>query len=577
MKILKKAVQSFNHSILRFNILIRHFHLRFINNDTLKFDKDRRENLVPLFALLAALGGVIAHLLLRLYLFGLKTNPKEIWLEQTYFMVLLMAFVGIIFTTIWPNLSLDRRDYVNLLVLPVKIKTLFVTKFISIFIFVFFTTIVINLLSTFIFVFYISRKIKIDALRFGISHFSSHFLAYLFIFFFIACLQGLLKTLCQEKWYKRLSSVFQITLFILFISVMVWFPYIYPLLENLRTSASGFIYFFPPMWFIGLSEKMMGKNALIYTVHLNLILLAFTVLFCIYILNLSRDYHNHLKLIPRKIRTNQILKRFVFLKNMFHSISLKNPLERVIFYLTSKTLNRSHKHKNQLALFIVIPFLITLATLFFLYSKYGVSFFNEINPYLISIPLIFIFFLTMGLRNVISHPVNITANWIFRFPKNYDERFFVKGLKKAFFFTAFVPFFILFFCFYLYIWGFVPAIYHSLYFTAIFLLLINIFFSNYSKIPFISRYVSGRMKKKMLWPFLLAGFFVFLYIFTMIGIFLLKNPEYYFIFYAVVMVISFLLRWIYHYYHHELVITYNKALARVIVNLDFEHKKRDFT
>jgi len=577
MKILKKTVRSLNHNIQRFNFLIRHFHLRFINNDTLKFDKHRRENLITIFALLAALGGVIAHFLLRLYLFGLKTNPDEIWMEQTYFMVLLMAIVGIIFTIVWPNLSLDRRDYINLLVLPVKINTLIITKFISVFIFVFFTTIIFNLLSTIIFTFYISRTIKIAPLRFGISHFSSHFVAYLFIIFLIACLQGLLKTVCKEKWYKRLSAFFQIVLFSLFISVMVWFPNIYPLLESLRAKSSAFIFYFPPMWFVGLSEKMMGKNDLIFTVHLYLILIAFTVLFCFYVLNLSRDYRNYLNLMPRKSITSPISKHFIFLKKAFHSIFLKNPLERVIFYLTSKTLNRSKKHKNQLAVYIIIPFGITMIALLFLYYKNGVSFFKEINLYLISIPLIFIFFLTMGLRNVISHPVNITANWIFRFPKNYDERFFVKGLKKAFFFTAFIPFFILLFSFYLYIWGIRPAIYHSLFFTAIFLLLINVFFSNYSKIPFISRYVSGKINNRLLWPFLMIGFLVYMYIFTVMGIFLIQKPEYYIIFYAIVMFISFLLKWVYYYYHQELVFTYNKALESVIVGLDFDHKKKDFT
>jgi hypothetical protein len=321
----------------------------------------------------------------------------------------------------------------------------------------------------------------------------------------------------------------------------------------------------------------MGKNDLLLNIHLYLILMAFTVLFGLYALNLTRDFRNHFKIIPTRTIPSPILKRFVILKKIFHSLFLQNSLERVIFYLTSKTLNRSKKHKNQLALYIIIPFGFTITALLILYYKYGFVFFKEVNFYLISIPMIFIFFLTMGLRSVISHPVNITANWIFRFPKNYDERFFIKGLKKSFFYTAYIPFFILFFLFYLYIWGFIPAIYHSLFFTAIFLLLINIFFSNYSKIPFISRYVSGKVNYKLLWPFLMAGFIIYLYVFTSLGIFLIQKPEYYIIFYTIVMVISFLLKWVYYYYHQELVITYNKTLERVIVNLDFDHKKRDFT
>ena len=211
-----------------------------------------------------------------------------------------------------------------------------------------------------------------------------------------------------------------------------------------------------------------------------------------------------------------------------------------------------------------------------LYIKNGASFFSTINVYLVAVPLILTFFLILGIRTVVAHPVHLESNWIFILKENNDKRYFVKGLKKAFIFSNILPLFLVLFLFYFYLWGLKSSLYHSLFCIATGLLLINILFTNYVKVPFISSYQDTKYNHKILWPFYLVGFLFFMYFFSVLGIFLIRNPEYYILYYISIFILFFLMKWVHYYYNKELVFTYNKALEQVIVGLDFDSKEKDF-
>ncbi|MCK4836114.1 MAG: hypothetical protein KAT17_05735, partial [Candidatus Aminicenantes bacterium] len=89
-------------------------------------------------------------------------------------------------------------------------------------------------------------------------------------------------------------------------------------------------------------------------------------------------------------------------------------------------------------------------------------------------------------------------------------------------------------------------------------------------IPFISPPERKRRNHKVSGLTFLIGFFSFTYLFSVLGIYLIRNPEFYILFYLSVIMIFFLMKWIYYYYHGELIFTYNKVLDRVMVNLEFD-------
>ncbi len=557
-------------TLKKFWTLTKHFNLRYINNDTLIFDKQKRVNLIALFSLLAVSMGFLSHLLLRLYLFGLQPDPCQIWLEKTYFMTILMSLVGIIFTIMWDNLSPDHRDYLNLVVLPIRPTTLFLSKLLSIVIFVGLTTLVFNLFSTLIFSFYLTRRLNIHPLGFGFFHYLTHFLAYLFIFFIIASIQGIIRGLFKNKWYRNISTILQTTFLTLFISTLIWFPSIFPLLPSLKEESSSFVYLFPPLWFVGLGEILMGRNDSTFSVYIYIIIIAFTIPVGLYLLSIPGFFRKHLKTRQSPRKTLKPSKIKTALKKSFDSMILGNPLERGSFYFSLKTLNRSKKHKMHLLTFLVAPSILVFITLTILYLKFEAPYFKTINIYLIAVPLILIFFMVWGIRITITHVVNPAANWIFTLKPPKDSRHFLSGAKKAFTFSIILPLLMILLFIYFYLWGLLAAASHLFYCLACSLLLINLLFINYPYIPFISPPERKRRNHKVSGLTFLIGFFSFTYLFSVLGIYLIRNPEFYILFYLSVIMIFFLMKWIYYYYHGELIFTYNKVLDRVMVNLEFD-------
>jgi hypothetical protein len=79
----------------------------------------------------------------------------------------------------------------------------------------------------------------------------------------------------------------------------------------------------------------------------------------------------------------------------------------------------------------------------------------------------------------------------------------------------------------------VPAFFHSLFSAATAWLFLEIFFINYEKMPFVSGYVPGKANIKYFWALYLVGFAVYTQAFSVLGLFLMKNPVFYIIYYIV--------------------------------------------
>lgn len=550
----------------RFRALVKHFALRYINNDALLFDRQRRVNLIAWFSLLAAATGFFSHLLLRLYLFGLKPDPLQIWHEKTYFMTVMMALVGILVTVMWDNLTPDHRDYTNLSAMPVDPPTIFLAKSTSVLVFVGWGTLILNVFSTFIFSFYLTRQLNLHPFSIGATHLLTHFLAYLFVFFLIGCIQGIIRVLCNPKWYRHMSTFIQTAFLALFISILIWFPGVYPLLDSLKRDTSLLVYLFPPFWFVGWGETLMGRSDSTFSVYGHIIMIAFAVPVGIYLLSIPRFFRKHHKTrqVPRTVLRPSKLK--TFLKKGFDALILRNPLERGSFYFSLKTLNRSRKHKMQLLTFVIIPTILIFIALTFLYLKFESGFFKTVNIYLIAMPLILVFFLVCGIRMTITHVVHPPANWIFVLNPREESNFFLSGVKKAFAFSIVLPPMLAFFFIYLYLWDIGAAAGHTFYCLACASFLMNLVFIHYSGIPFIDspKKSNGRLSG---FAFLI-GFLGFSYLFSALGLYLLKNPAYYILFYFSLILVFLILKWIDFYYHRRLVFTYNRVLDRVMVHLE---------
>jgi hypothetical protein len=328
-----------------------------------------------------------------------------------------------------------------------------------------------------------------------------------------------------------------------FISVFVWFPRVYVQLPYLKLKSSPFLDYFPPLWFTGMYEKMLGNKESFFTSHLYIALLALVVPAVFYLLSSPIIFKRFLNGSQENGKTSQFFKIFAFIKQGFNAIFLGNPIQRGMFYFVLHTLKRSRFHKLQMAMYMAIPVSYILTRLIYTYSKTGVSSFQVPGAFLISIPLLLYSFLVVGIRMVVRHPIMLNANWVFQITEDVDKKHYIKGLKKALFFSAMLPLFILLFMFYYYCWGWHMAVYHSLYTAAIYLLLTEVFFATYKKIPFAGAYEPGKPNIKVYGVLYLVGFIQYLVTFSDLGLIFLSKPVNYIIFFAVILGFKMLLVW----------------------------------
>jgi hypothetical protein len=533
----------------QFLVLLRHFLLRLFNNDILKFEDQRRESLIIMLTFFMAGGGVIAAFILMPYLLAvLGFTSETAWIEKNLFMTLSMAFTGIISVINWNNMFLDEKDYLYLSGLPVKTNTLFTAKFFSLLAFVGIISVAFHFFPIFIFTFFLGEMYNVNPFyhtsifQFGAVHLFSSFMANLFVFMLVALIQGILMLLLDSKRFKKVSMVVQPLLIMGFVSILIWFPQMVSTIEKLKEKYASFIYYFPPMWFVGFYEQMIGNYDIMFKKLFYIAPTAVTVLVDLYILSIPLCF----KRFSRPSSAGKVNGKFSealgSLKKSLEAKFLENPIRKAIFYFSLSTLNRSRKHKLQLAIYIALPLTFIVTELIILLSRNGWIYFNTFHPFLTAIPLLLYIFIIVGFRVVVLHPITEEANWVFRITEQKNPTHCMKGLKKAFFLIGILPVFILVFFFYLYCWGVVPAVFHSLFSAATAWLFLEIFFINYEKMPFVSTYVPGKANIKYFWALYLVGFVAYTWAFSSLGLFLMQNPLYYIIYYILVADVLYLIK-----------------------------------
>jgi hypothetical protein len=408
-------------------------------------------------------------------------------------------------------------------------------------IFVGLLSIAFNIFSLFIFTFYLAPFAKVNLFYFGFSHLITGFLANLFVFLVAACLQSIFTILFKNRLLGKLSNIIQAVLLVGFISIIVWLPQINSFLPTAKEKLSSFFYFFPPLWFTGIYEKMTGSGDVVFIPHVLIAVTAMIITTALYLVSFPISFKRFLSSGSDPGRKkNLLVQRMIGLAGRsFDSIFLRHPVQRGMFYFVCHALKRSRKHQLQLVTYMALPTAYIMADLVYFHTRSGWAYFKAPNFFLVGASLIFYFFLAAGLRMIVRHPIMLRANWLFQLTEIKEKKHYMKGLKKAVLFLLGLPLFIGLFIFYLYCWGFRLAFFHSLYSAAIFLLLFEMFFNTYKKIPFAGEFEPGKPNLKVYWPLILGGFLEWLVLFSNIGLILLNWPKYYILFFLVI----FALHW----------------------------------
>jgi hypothetical protein len=520
-------------------ILTRHFFGRFFQNDVVSFEDQAKEKVFTGMAFLAILGVQLANALLLKYPFLDSEGPS--WVDKCFFLWFFMLLMGLLAAAEWDVIFPDRRDYLNIVPLPVRIRAIFLAKFSSFFLLSGIFSLSANAGASLVFGLYLTHfrsSSPLFILRYAGAHLVSATAANVFFFFVCALVQGLLMTLLSHRLYRSFSSAFRFLLLTALVFLLIFSvagPQVLPrALSDLTWpggSESPLRRAFAPLWFTGLYERLLGNPDRLFAGLARNAVLAVGLAMLGFFATAWLSYGRHLRKSLDVRRARPAFQRLsAQLSRLFDGLFVRNPTERAVYHFFGLTLRRSPLHKVRLFNYLAASSglaLILLASTGLLRSRLTTD-----SRSLLSIPLILSFFLLLGLRALSNVPASLEANWVFQLTERAPRRYYITGFKKRVLVSLLLPLFSFVFAYSLYLWGWPTALLHSAFGLAASLLILEAFFFRYPKIPFACTYVPGKAKLHLFWlPYLLA-FIAYISFFSALEEFLLRNQRYFLNYFA---------------------------------------------
>jgi len=505
-------------------------------------------------------GIFISVSLARKYAFLLAHFPLSVHQEATledkffflFFSMLVIAFVAVLN---WDTLFPTRKDYNILTPLPVRMRTLLACKGLALVLLLLLFTLTVNVIPTVLFPLIVNsnmgsllhegrfilesgerEQIQKQATLvftgwFVLAHALSVTAGSAFAFLSVVSIQGILITLFRSKMLRRVSRAVQLLMMMSLLSVFFFFPKLIFSFESLQHNEL-FQTLFPPMWYLGLYQMLLGSGDFRLESRIGLTALTMTALCCLltYLVTYKRQVQESWESVETVRRP---ARGFRLLAATFERLVLRNERERATFYFVARTLLRSQQHRVFLAGYFSVGMALVFVVLMDALSMSGAEDWNPQSVPLLSVPLILSFFILAGMRYAFTVPSELEANWIFRLAENKGNASAISGVHKAMLVLGIMPLFMMLFPSYLVVWDATTALLHLAYGFTLALTLIEILLFKFPKIPFTCSYLPGRANLKGLWfPYFLF-FVTYAHAMAELEAWLFGNPLYFILFYAV--------------------------------------------
>lgn len=521
-----------------FPILVRHFFLRLFNNDFIAFEDQMKEKIISFLSLAAILSGHVANSVLMKYMFV----PDEgiSWVEKCYFISFVMLFMGFITVFEWDVIFPDARDFANLLTLPVKLKMIFASKFTSLCLFIGLFALGANSISMLAFWFHLikwqANQGVLFSLFFICVHLSCLFAACFFVFFFFVFVIGALMVIFPTRLFRAFSLFFRTVLMIFCVFLMIYIVLCsftsssyFNSLPAFKANNSLLFYLFPPMWFTGMYESLLGNSDPQFGTCSSIAWMSLFLVMGGFFVSAALGYKKYCrKMDIKKKRSSLFLGPKIILSRLLHTIFLRNPIQRAVFYFVGKTLRYSKIHKIRLAVFAAVG--VSLELIFLASNMRNLESFSQLNTTLLTIPMILMLFLLIGMRSVVNIPLSLEANWIFRITEEHSLNHYVSGLRKGILLYVLCPLFASAFVFFTFLYGWEIGFLHSLYGVVLGGLFIEVLFLRYHKIPFACSYLPGKAKVHIFWLVYFVAFILYVSLTSRIELALLQKPSLFLLF-----------------------------------------------
>src|ERR1700726_3129943 len=183
--------------------------------------------------------------------------------DEYFFLVLSLVVTGAAALWRWDALFLDRRDYTNLVPLPISLRAIFFANLSAILALAALFTVVVNAASLLFFPMAVvgSQNSFAVWIRFTIGHAVAVFTASAFSFFAVFALAGLLMAILPATLFRRVSHAARFILAIGLLALLASSFTVPYLLTKLSVPIARRLAVLPPVSFLGLARTVWLNGA----------------------------------------------------------------------------------------------------------------------------------------------------------------------------------------------------------------------------------------------------------------------------------------------------------------------------
>ena len=439
--------------------------------------------------------------------------------DQLLYVTYSMMALGFIALMIWEGVFPDRRDVRILGVLPLSTRTHVAGRLAALGAFATLFSVGINLPSAVAYglVLFVYEAAA-GPVRIVWAHLIATALAGLFAFFLLILAQGVLLNVFGRTIARRLALGLQVVFVVVLLEALMFVPLLSSVVgaafRNQQPTRSSIAVFLPPAWFLALYDILAGTRR---SVHGALALAAVVATAAVVVTGTALIALSYRRLVRIALETpdggGEGRKRlFGGASRALAAVLGPDPVERAVAGFTLRSLGRSRTHLMLLATYLGVAAGLVVSTLIPLVLSGRLLAFETPSVALLSIPLVFYFFMLVGMRALFGIPIEIKANWIFRLYAPEDRMHAaVGGARLALLLAVVAPIAMAAGLVGIALWGPGVGALHLFFTAALGVLLADVLLVGLRKIPFACTYFPGRSRAPTLWPLFVGAFVVYSY------------------------------------------------------------------
>ena len=513
-------------------LLARMFFGRFFESDLMPPGIAQTRLVFSGFAVLTAPMYLLTFMCLlkyeRIAAFAPERLPTTMLLDELVFVTVSMIGLGALALMTWDGVFPDRRDARTIGLLPLSTRTIVSGRLAALGGVAALFAIGPNLLTGALYgpMLWIHGGAA-GPIRGAAAHLIATGSAGLFVYFLVIAVQGVLLSLLGRRLAQRLALLLQTLFVVLLLQTLLFLPFLRGLVADAfgtRPTVTAAVV--PPAWFLSLYDLLAGTD-LVVPVRYAVVALGVTgAAIVAATLVIVGSYR---RLTRQALETLDAGPARWWRRGSIEGATLvmaRRSPSRAVAAFTLHTLRRSRAHLMLLATYGGLAAAIAVSTMIPLLATRGpAAALAAPGVTVLSISLVFNFFLILGARVILGIPTEIRANWLFRLHlAESDATRAIAGARVALLVGVVSTIALATAAGGTILWGFTAGVVHGTFTFLAGWLLVELLLSTFRSVPFTCIYTPGHWRVKGLWPLYATAFTIYAFWFAALALLVQARP-----------------------------------------------------